>query len=340
MQRRKQKIIWRVVVSILILFYVTCYIGYDAVLNGHEGIYNYGSDVIVLSDNILRVSFLDVGQGDAILVQEGEKAMLIDAGDNEHGERVVAYLKEHGIGKLDYLLLTHPDADHIGGADDVLENLEVSQVLMTEVPNDTKSYRDVLWEFAAEESLIRQPEIGEVYTLEKARFKILAPEKEYLDENDCNDASIGIKLTYGDNSFLMCGDAEEKSESAMVKRFGKELECDVLKCNHHGSYTATSEAFLNAADPSWAVISCGKDNSYGHPHKAVLERLYEADVQVYRTDELGTIIVESDGENLRFGQEHNEILQNENKSNEERINKDRTSHNRDTRSFNDAVICF
>lgn len=309
MQRRKQKIIWRAVVSILILFYMTCYIGYDTVLNGHEGIYNYGSEVAVPANHTLRVSFLDVGQGDSVLVQEGESAMLIDAGDNEHGERVVAYLKEHGIGKLDYLLLTHPDADHIGGADDVLENLEVSQVLMTEVPNDTKSYREVLWEFVAEESLIRQPDIGEVYHVGNAWFKIIAPKPEYLDAADCNDASIGIKLTYGDNSFLMCGDAEEKSESAMVKRFGKELECDVLKCNHHGSHTATSESFLKAADPSWAVISCGKDNSYGHPHKEVLERLYEADVQVYRTDELGTIIVESDGKNLRFGQEHNQTLQ-------------------------------
>lgn len=303
MHREKQKVIWRVVISILFLFYVTCYIGYDTVLEEHEGLYNYGTKVGNLTANTLRVSFLDVGQGDSVLVQEGESVLLIDAGDNEHGGWVVSYLKAHGIDKLDYLLLTHPDADHIGGADDVLEQLEVTQVLMTEVTNDTRSYREVLWEFAAEKSRIRQPEIGEVYDLGKARFKILAPEKEYLDESDCNDSSIGIKLIYGENSFLMCGDAEEKSEIAMVKRFGKELECDVLKCDHHGSYTATSEAFLETADPSWAVISCGNGNSYGHPHKEVLERLQESDVQVYRTDKLGTIIIESDGKNLRFGQE-------------------------------------
>lgn len=308
MRKKKRKKIWRSVLGILLLFYVIGYIGYDSVTEGHKGIYNYGKNVGTLAQNTLRVSFLDVGQGDCILVQEGDEAMLIDCGDNDHGELVVDYLRNHQIETLKYLILTHPDADHIGGADNVLEQMEVSEVLMTEVKNDTNSYREVLEELAVKKSNIRRPVIGDRYILGDVEFRILAPEQTYLEAEECNNASIGIKLTYGKNAFLLCGDAEEEEESAMVRRFGDELECDVLKCDHHGSNTATSESFLEAADPSWVVISCGEGNPYGHPHREVLERLYEADTQVYRTDELGTIVVESDGINLRFGQEKTEQL--------------------------------
>ena len=237
----------------------------------------------------MKVTYLDVGQGDCTIIQtEGHNAM-IDAGNNHEGKEVVAYLNQQGIDKLDYLILTHPDADHIGGGDDVLENIDVEQVIMPDVANDTMTYEEVM-------------EFG----LGDATFTVLCPETDLISSDDTNDASVGIKLVHGENSFVMCGDASEKSESAMVKRFGSALECDVLKCGHHGSRTSTSEVFLKATNPTWAVISCGVDNSYGHPHQETLDRLNNDDVQVYRTDQLGTIIATSDGTNISWFSDKNQ----------------------------------
>ena len=171
---------------------------------------------------------------------------------------------------------------------------------MPEVANDTMTYQEVIDDIETYQVPVIHPTPGSSYTLGDAQFTVLCPESELLDKEDSNNASVGIKLIHGDNSFVLCGDAEEESEEAMVSRFGTDLECDVLKCNHHGSSTATSDLFLQATDPTWAVISCGKDNKYGHPHQEVIEKLNEDDVQIYRTDELGTIIAESDGKDLTW----------------------------------------
>ena len=248
----------------------------------------------------MKVTYLNVGQGDCTIIQtEGHNAM-IDAGNNHEGKDVVDYLNQQGIDKLDYLILTHPDADHIGGGDDVLEKIEVEQVIMPDVANDTMTYEEVMGDIEKENVPVEHPKVGEEFGFGDATFTVLCPETDLVSSDDTNDASVGIKLVHGENSFVMCGDASEKSESAMVKRFGSALECDVLKCGHHGSRTSTSEAFLKATNPTWAVISCGVDNSYGHPHQETLERLNNDDVQVYRTDLLGTIIATSDGTNISW----------------------------------------
>ena len=230
----------------------------------------------------MKVTYLNVGQGDCTIIQtEGHNAM-IDAGNNHD------------------LILTHPDADHIGGGDDVLEKIEVEQVIMPDVANDTMTYEEVMDDIEKENVPVEHPKVGEEFGFGDATFTVLCPETDLVSSDDTNDASVGIKLVHGENSFVMCGDASEKSESAMVKRFGSALECDVLKCGHHGSRTSTSEVFLKATNPTWAVISCGVDNSYGHPHQETLERLNNDDVQVYRTDLLGTIIATSDGTNISW----------------------------------------
>ena len=248
----------------------------------------------------MKVTYLNVGQGDCTIIQtEGHNAM-IDAGNNHEGKDVVDYLNQQGIDKLDYLILTHPDADHIGGGDDVLEKIEVEQVIMPDVANDTMTYEEVMDDIEKENVPVEHPKVGEEFGFGDATFTVLCPETDLVSSDDTNDASVGIKLVHGENSFVMCGDASEKSESAMVKRFGSALECDVLKCGHHGSRTSTSEVFLKATNPTWAVISCGVDNSYGHPHQETLERLNNDDVQVYRTDLLGTIIATSDGTNISW----------------------------------------
>lgn len=251
----------------------------------------------------MDVTFFDVGQGDCTLIQTEEETMLIDAGNNHKGELVVQYLEDAGVKKLDYLVLTHPDADHIGGADNVIENVEVERVLMPKVTNDTMTYEEVIEDIELYGIEVIHPETEKVYTLGDAEFMILCPDVSVEKENDLNNASVGIKLIHGENSFVLCGDAEEESEHEMVREFGSELECDVLKCGHHGSATASSQEFLEATDPTWAVISCGEDNSYGHPHAEVLERLENDDVQTYRTDRLGTIRAVSDGENIHWSSE-------------------------------------
>lgn len=248
----------------------------------------------------MQVTFLDVGQGDCTVVQTEGHAAVIDTGNNDQGEKVVSYLESEGIDTLDYLILTHPDADHIGGGDNVLEGLEVKKVIMPDVENDTKTYDEVAEDIDTYRVEVVHPQEGDTFPLGDAEFTVLCPEEELESAGDMNGSSVGIKLVHGENSFVMCGDAEERSEEAMVERFGSELECDVLKCGHHGSSTATTDEFLEKTDPVWAVISCGEDNSYGHPHAEVLDKLERADTQVYRTDRQGTIVAVSDGSKITW----------------------------------------
>lgn len=256
-----------------------------------------------VAEGEMKVTFLDVGQGDCTVVQAGEHNLVMDAGNNNQGDKVVEFLKDNGIEKLDYLILSHPDADHIGGADNVLENMEVEQVIMPDVANDTMTYEEVMEDISEYDVTVVTPEVEISYALGDAEFTILCPEKELVNENDLNGSSVGMKLVHGEKSFVMCGDAEKKSEQAMIERFGESLACDVLKCGHHGSSTATTDEFLEMTDPVWAVISCGKDNSYGHPHWETLAKLEDSDVQVYRTDERGTITAVSDGKNIHWSSE-------------------------------------
>lgn len=244
----------------------------------------------------LKVTYLDVGQGDATLISKDGFHMLIDAGKNEMGEKVVEYLKRKKIKKLDVLVGTHPDSDHIGGIDDVLENFQVDTIYFPDSRKMTKTYRQV--EDALKETNKKRtmPKIGKKYSYGNVVIRFLGPLKEYKDAN--ND-SLVVQLAYGKNRFLFMGDAEEEAEKDLVKQ-GYDLECDVLKIGHHGSYTATSQMFLQEADPTYGVISCGANNSYGHPHAEVVSRLEDQDVQLYYTDSMGTITAVSDGDHVRM----------------------------------------
>ncbi len=251
-----------------------------------------------VAEGEMKVTFLDVGQGDCTIIQTKDRAMMIDAGNNDQGEKVVDTLYRLGVEKLDYLILTHPDADHIGGADHVLRQIPTEQVVMPDVVNDTMTYYEVEELIREKEIPVTHPEVGKTYLLQDAAFTILCPER--TEEEDLNASSVGVKLVHGDVSFVMCGDADTESEERMVKTFGEALQCDVLKCGHHGSSTSTSDAFLKKTDPAWAVISCGADNPYGHPHWEVLEKLEREDIQIYRTDQLGTLTAVSDGRNIHW----------------------------------------
>lgn len=247
-------------------------------------------------ETVLEVHFIDVGQGDATLITCNGEAMLIDAGDNDKGTHVQNYLNNQGISSLKYVIGTHPDADHIGGLDVILYKYDCETVIMPEIEADTESYRDVEDTMKEKGYRNEQPIPGDEYILGDAVFTIISPSESYEDRNN---SSVAIILEYKDTIFLFAGDAEEEAEYAMVKS-GRLKDVDVYKVSHHGSSTSSNEDFLNTILPEYAVISCGEDNSYGHPHAEVLNSLRLMDTEIFRTDEQGTIVAESDGRSIIF----------------------------------------
>lgn len=258
---------------------------------------SYGSDAPAADvTEDLVVHFLDIGQGDCIVLTQGEHAMLIDAGENDKGTAVQSYLNYLGVDTLEYVILTHPDSDHIGGADVILYKFACETILMPDKETDTRTYDDVIQAMKSKGYTAEHPQVGDTYSFGEASFTVLSPSRTYSDNNN---NSIVIRLTHGENTFLFTGDAEEEAENEMLEQ-GLDLSADVLKAGHHGSSTSTSDAFLEAVSPSCAVISCGEDNKYGHPHAETMNKFRQAGITVYRTDEQGTITAASDGTSLTW----------------------------------------
>ena len=252
----------------------------------------------VSDGSTLEVHYLDIGQGDCTLIRQGDHAMLIDAGNNSKGTTVQAYLENQGIDHLDYVIGTHPDADHIGGLDVIIYKFDCGKVMMPDYSKDTQTYDDVIQAAKSKDYQIAHPKAGEEYTLGEAEVTVVCPVKDSYGSN-ANDYSIGVRVQFGENSFLFTGDAEEHSEEDMVSS-GENLKADVYKAAHHGSRTANTEDFLKAVDPQYVVISCGEGNTYGHPHAEVLNRLREMGIHIFRTDDQGTIVAVSDGQTIAF----------------------------------------
>jgi competence protein ComEC len=224
--------------------------------------------------------------------------MLIDAGNNADSNLVVNYLKKNGVKKLDYAIGTHPHEDHIGSLDTVINNFEIGKVLMPKATSTTKTFKDVVTAIKNKNLKITEPIPGTTYNLGEASWTILAPSKN-KDYEDANNYSIVCKLKYGKTSFIFTGDAEDVSEKEILAK-GYDLKSDVLKIGHHGSSSSTTDAFLTAVNPKYAIISCGKGNDYGHPHKPTMDKLKSKKIPVYRTDECGTIVCISDGTKITF----------------------------------------
>lgn len=244
----------------------------------------------------MEVHFMDVGQGDATLVTCGGHAMLIDAGDDTKGTALQNYLQKQKISKLDYLVLTHPDADHIGGAPVVITKFNIGSVFVSNFEKDNKTYQKLIQSLDDKQIKALTPKVNSKYTLGTASITILAPNGSY---DNPNDASIGLLLKNGTRSFLFTGDAGEEAEKDILKT-GIDISADVYKVGHHGSKYSTSKDFFEAVDPFYAVISCGEGNSYGHPHAETLNTLRTNGVLVYRTDEAGTIVASTDGKSISF----------------------------------------
>ncbi len=263
------------------------------------------ADRLPTAEGELEVHFIDVGQGDATLIRCGENSMLIDAGENSEGELVTAYLQEQGVEQLDYVIGTHPHSDHIGGLDTVIRAFEPEVVMLPDKVHTSRTYEDVLLAVQEKELSITTPKPGETYVLGEAEFTIIAPVTDYASH--LNNWSIRLRLVHGSNRFVFAGDAEEKAERDIVAG-GLPLEAEVLQVGHHGSGTSTTDEFLQAVSPDYALISCGRDNQYGHPHADTLAKLKAAGSQIYRTDEMGTVVVTSDGTDLIWSCEPSETM--------------------------------
>ena len=259
---------------------------------GNTGAENTG----IAQAGTLTVTWLDVGQGDAAVIQCGGQSMLIDGGKPEKSSYIYAWLQQHGLSYLDVIVATHVDADHIGGLSGALNYASVGTAYCPVTTGTTETFQSFVKYLAQRGKQITVPTAGETFALGGAQVQILGPLHR---AEDSNDNSIVLKVSFGATSFLFTGDAERAEEQDLLNA-GVNLQSTVLKVGHHGSDTSTSYPFLRAVAPQYAVISVGAGNSYGHPTEAVLSRLRDAGVTTFRTDMQGEITAVSDGQTINF----------------------------------------
>lgn len=251
------------------------------------------------------IHFIDVGQADSALVTCDGHSMLIDGGNADDSNLVYSVLQRETDGHLDYVVGTHAHEDHIGGLSGAFEADTADVTFCPVTEYDSKAFRNFKTRADERGGGITIPAVGDTFTLGEATVTVVAVNSV---PEDTNNTSIVIRIVYGDTSFLFTGDAEQETEEKILES-DQDIESTVLKVGHHGSSTSTSQAFLDAVSPTYAVISCGKDNSYGHPHSETLAKLASAGVEVFRTDELGDIYCTSDGSEVTFsyGEYHKDI---------------------------------
>lgn len=260
------------------------------------GIYENGTPVSEIPEGSnLAVHYIDVGQADCALVLCDDNSMLIDGGNADDSRLVASYLKNMGIEELDYVVCTHAHEDHAGGLAGALSVADAKHVYAPKREANTKAYKNFKKKALEKAGKIEHPSVGETVYLGSGTVEFLGPVTE--KNKDTNSTSIVLKITYGATSFLFTGDAERDEEEDILNN-GANLKSTVLKVGHHGSSASTSYPFLRAVMPQYAVISCEKGNSYGHPHRETMSRLNDAEIEIYRTDEQGNIVMTSDGSNI------------------------------------------
>jgi beta-lactamase superfamily II metal-dependent hydrolase len=246
-----------------------------------------------VAGNEIRVHCIDVGQGDAVLIQSAQNAVLIDGGDAKAQSALAGYLRSAGVTALDYVVATHPHADHIGGLPQAVRQFEVKGVIMPDAAHTSATFEKLLSAIEKKGLKITVPKVGDVFTAGIIKFTVIAPGKKF---KELNNMSVVVRLVHGETAFLFAGDAEGLSEREMLKS-GQPLRADVLKTGHHGSRSSTTAEFLDAVRPSAAVISCGAGNSYGHPHTETLRKFGSKgrNIKLFRTDKDGTVVITTDG---------------------------------------------
>lgn len=252
-------------------------------------------------DGPLKIHFINVGQSDAILVEGPNRTLLMDTGDfTNDGELVLKYLRHHDVERLDYLVTSHADADHIGGHAAVIEYFEteangVGAIYDPGIAASTQTYERYLDAVEEHDVTLYRTEAGDSIPFGDATVQVLGPPRPYLANEDRNENSVVLKLAYGQTSVLLPGDAESAQEADLVERYGSQLESTVLRAAHHGSESSSTEAFLDAVDPRAVVITSAYESQYGHPDEVVLERLAERDLPTYWTATHGTTVLRSNG---------------------------------------------
>ena len=276
----------------VIIASITAYFGKDIVGD------NSGAHVGTPSGNI-EISYLDVGQGDAAYIRVNEIDILIDAGPKSDADKLMKQLEEKNIDDFEIVIATHPHEDHIGGMTRVFERYDVESFYMPKVTNTTKTFENMMKAVSNEGLKAKTIKEGTSFDLgEGTKFIAYSPMKDSYD--DFNDYSPIMKLTYGNKSFIFTGDAEKAVEEEVVKKYSTELNADVIKFGHHGSSTSSTKDFIEAISPQYGIISCGVDNSYGHPHREIVDIINTMGIEAYRTDTQGQITITSDGNTINI----------------------------------------
>ena len=291
------------IISIIIVLAasILTYFGVD--LFGENGALNNstsGQASNIVSGDNAEIHYLDVGQGDAIYIKVNGQNILIDAGPRDESDNLVSQLKDLKVDSLDMVIASHPHEDHIGGMVKVFNNFDVKGFYMPQVTHTTKTFANMIDAVNKAGLKIQTLKTGMSIDLgQGAEFKIFSPINSSYDE--LNDYSPIMKFIYGNTSFMFTADAEVLAEKEVLNKYqAADLKADVLKVGHHGSTTSTCDEFLNAVNPEAAVISVGAGNSYGHPHKEIMNKLESKKINIYRTDTLGQITITSDGTNINI----------------------------------------
>lgn len=280
-------------ISILLIVLAIFYSIYEKDIDKSFGLPTNETTAKEMSNN-LNITYLDVGQADSILIQNEGHNMLIDAGNNEDGPLLVQYFKEQNITKFDYLIATHPHEDHIGGMDDIINNFDIEKIYMPDVTTTTKTFLDVLDAIEKKNMTFNIPKINQTFTLGHTLFQVIYTRN---DQKNLNNTSIVLKASFKTTSYLFTGDATSDVEKKILN---KNIQATVLKVGHHGSKYSTTTDFLNKVNPKYAIISVGKNNSYNHPNQQTIKKLEQNNIEIHRTDQEGSIFLESDGKNIKI----------------------------------------
>lgn len=252
------------------------------------------------SEDNFEMHFINVGQGDSILIHVNNKTILIDSGPKDSASSIVNYLNKYKVKKIDYLIATHPHEDHIGNFSYIIKRFSIGSFYSPKIQSTGKIYESMIDELKHKNLKINVLKEGKssINLGKDVSIKVLSPKENYLDsKNNLNNYSAVFLIKYKNTSFLLTGDAEKEAEEYILSR-NENIKANLLKLGHHGSDSSTSEAFLKVVSPSIGIISCGKDNAYGHPHDSVLKLLKKYNVKTYRTDIDGDIKVVSDGNKI------------------------------------------
>ena len=283
---KKKKIISSIIGIIVVL------------LAGYFGI-DLTQDSKVPKDSELMISYMDVGQGDAAYIKVNGNDILIDAGPRSNSKELLEQLKAKNIDDFELVIATHPHEDHIGGMVDVFKEYEVKAFYSPKITHTTKTYENLVKAVKDEGLKTKELKGGMVIDLgEGAKFEVFTPQKSEYEE--LNDYSPITKLSFGDTSYLFTGDAEKLAEEEALAKYKTSLDSDVIKFGHHGSSSSSSNAFIEAVSPKYGIISCAKDNKYGHPHSETLDIIKKYNIKTFRTDTDGEIILTSDGKSINF----------------------------------------